>query len=64
MRTAKELPPVLTKAIADVVIRVNQAGFAHGDLHMRNCDHPRRGDLVATTCVHGSCSSTWTPCGW
>ena len=36
MRTAKELPPVLTKAIADVVIRVNQAGFAHGDLHVRN----------------------------
>jgi len=36
VRTAKELPPVLTKAIADAVIRVNQAGFAHGDLHMRN----------------------------
>ena len=36
VRTAKELPPVLTKAIADVVIRVNQAGFAHGDLHVRN----------------------------
>ena len=35
-RTAKELRPVLTKAIADVVIRVNQAGFAHGDLHVRN----------------------------